>query len=286
MSDLTPAEQAFFETGELPPELQPQDPEPVPVSEEVKISAPPGEIPSAPVDQTEYLRTSLAEEQRRYAEAKAQLDALQAQLKAKLEPETPAPNADDDPLGAMLHQLNQVNTNVAELQQKLTQEQQNNLMRQQLEQFTQSVRTVKEQFEKVTPDFNDAYNHIRTVRTEDLRMLGIAESEIPKVLLQDEFNIAQSALQRGKNPAEELYNMAKRYGYAAKFVPQAQQTPDQKLANINRGQQAARQPQRSAPESELTIDGLKDAGDADLTKMVQNDDLWAKLVGGKSNDIF
>ena len=93
----------------------------------------------------------------------------------------------------------------------------------------------------------------------------------------------RSAIQRGRNPAEEMYNMAKRYGYAAKAVVL---TPEQKLANITKGQAATKQPGRAASESELTLEGLKDAGDADLNKMVQDDKLWHKLVGNTSNDIF
>lgn len=286
MGDLTQAEQDFFATGELPDELAAQqtiDQPGTPITQPDPPATPITE-PAAPINEVaDMLRQSLAAEQQRYAEAKIRLDALEKQLQERLQPQVAAPDPNTDPLGAMMHQLAQVNATVTDLQAKLTQEQQNNLLKQQFEQFTNSVREIKTTYEKTVPDFNDAYQHIRNIRTEDLRLNGISEAEIPKILLQDELNIAQNALQRGKNPAEEMYNMAKRYGYAAKAQTL---TPDQKLANITKGQQTTRQPTRAAPESELTLEGLKDAGDADLNKLVQDNKLWAKLVGGTTNDIF
>lgn len=282
MADLTPDEEAFFLTGELPASLVPAGTpaEPAPI-----IIDPPAEpvVPQPTNEVADMLRQSLVTEQQRYSEAKARLDALEKQLQEKLTPQVAAPDPTTDPLGAMMHQLSQVNATVTDLQNKLTQEQQNNLLKQQFEQFTSSVREIKVAYEKTVPDFKDAYEHIRNIRMEDLRAIGVPETEIPKVLLQDELNISQNAIQHGKNPAEEMYNMAKRYGYAAKAVVL---TPEQKLVNIAKGQQTARQPQRAAPENELTLEGLKDAGDADLNKMVQDDKLWYKLVGGTTNDIF
>lgn len=296
MSELTQAEQDFFATGELPPELQEQHeqltaPEPIvepAVVAEPKVVAEPLVTIAQPAnDVADMLRQSLATEQQRYAEAKTRLDALEKQLQEKFAPQDAAPDPETDPLGAMMYQLKQVNENVADLQQKLSQDQQNNLLKQQFETFTNSVRQIKAEYEKIVPDFNAAYEHIRSVRMEDLRAVGVPESEIPKVLLQDELNISQNAIQRGKNPAEEMYNMAKRYGYAPKSASQTSHlTPEQKLANIAKGQQTTRQPGRAATESELTLEGLKDAGDFDLNKMVQDDKLWHKLVGGRSNDIF
>lgn len=286
MSELTQAEQDFFATGELPAELAAQqtiDQPGTPITQPDQPAAPITE-PAPPTNEiADMLRQSLAQEQQRYAEAKTRLDALEKQLQERLQPQVQAPDPNTDPLGAMMHQLAQVNATVTDLQAKLTQEQQNNLLKQQFEQFTNSVREIKTTYEKTVPDFNDAYQHIRNIRTEDLRLNGVLETDIPKILLQDELNIAQNAIQRHKNPAEEMYNMAKRYGY----VPKAQNlTADQKLANITKNQQATKQPGRAAPENELTLEGLKDAGEADLNKMVQDDKLWHKLVGGTSNDIF
>lgn len=291
MPDLTPAEAAFFETGELPPELSNIDPPAPPPAPPVPPPAPSPNGAAPPIaDPAEAVRRSLADEQARRIQAETRAQELERQLQAKSTPPAPeSPDPTTDPLGAMMHQLAQVNGTVTELQKQLTQEQQKNLLKQQFDQFTTSVRQIKEDFERSTPDFADAYNHIRTVRTEDLRTLGVPEAQIPQALLQDEIQLAQAAISRGKNPAEEMYAMSKRYGYQPKTAapPAAKPpTPEEKLAALQKGADASRQPPRAAPASDLTVEGLKDAGDADLNKMVQDDSLWAKLVGGTTNDIF
>jgi DNA repair ATPase RecN len=288
MPDLTQAEEDFFATGELPPELIPEV-----MSEVVEpaVTIAPAIVPAiaepAPqLDMVELLRRSLSEEQQRHAEATARLTALEQQLKEKLQPPIVEPDPETDPLGNMMHKLQQVNENVADLQQKLTQEQQNNILKQQFEQFNSSVQQMKQQFMQTTPDFQEAYVYIRNVRTEDLRSVGISEADIPKILLQDEFNISQAAIQRAKNPAEEMYNMAKRYGYAPKAVVAQPVATQQKMDNLKKGLDAARQPTKAAPESDLTFEGLSDAGEDDLNKIVQDDKLWHKIMGKSSNDIF
>src|SRR5438046_1178912 len=117
MPDLTPEEEAFFATGELPASLAEQQNAPAP-----EIVAPPADSPATPPaapqnnEMADMLRQSLATEQQRYAEAKVRLDALEKQLQEKLAPKIEAPDPNSDPLGNMMHQLQQVNANVLELQ--------------------------------------------------------------------------------------------------------------------------------------------------------------------------
>lgn len=284
MPDLTPDEIAFFATGELPEALQQQqtagiEPVVAPVTEPVVAPT----TPSAQPDQTDFFRQQVLLEQQRANAAATELAIIKQQLEARTNPPIPAPDAATDPLGAMMHQLQQVNATVQDLQNKLQTEQANNQLKSQFNEFTNSVRAIKDAFEKTTPDFNDAYNHVRTQRAADLRLTGVPEANINQVLLQDELNIAQNALQQGKNPAQEIYNMAKRYGYQAKAVPQNAQ---QKIEAILQGQAADKNPGKGAPSSDLTLDSLKDMSNSDLTKVVMNDKQWEALVGGKNHDIF
>jgi hypothetical protein len=286
MSDLTADEMKFFETGELTPELEAQTAAPAivdaPAAEPAPVAA--SIVAPAPApDNGALLERMLAEEQASRRALEQKLADIEAKFAERLNPPAPPPDEEADPLGAMMHQLKQMNEAVASLKAEQTQAQQDALLKQQFDQFTASVRQVKEAFEKTVPDFADAYAHVRHIRSEDLRAAGVAESEIPKILLQDELNLAQNSLARGKNPAEEVYNIAKRYGYTPKGTNAA---PASKIATLLAGQAAAKQPERAAPGNELTLDGLKDAGDGDLNKLVQDDKMWAKIVGNTSNDIF
>jgi hypothetical protein len=101
-----------------------------------------------------------------------------------------------------------------------------------------------------------------------------------------------AARQRGQNPAEQMYQMAKRYGYAAQACRPCRLDPQAaaaaQVARLQNGQFAARQPQHAAPTGEtLSLATLKDAGQADLDRVIMNPELWDTIVGGRAaGDIF
>lgn len=286
MPDLSALEEQFFQTGELPPELATQaEPEPEPILEpKVDPDSSTPTLEQQQADPLEALRRTLQEEQTRRIQAETRLQDIEKQSSAPKP--VAAPDPQTDPLGSMFHQLQQVNTAVADLQAKLNQEQSGRLQQQQLQQFVQSVQQIKNDYAKTVPDFDAAYAHVRAVRTEDMRSHGVTEDQIPNMLTQAEFNMAQTAITQGKNPAEEIYKMSKRYGYQAKAAPAQKQTAEQKLEQLSKGADAARSPAKGAPDTELTAESLSDADDASLSKFVQDDKLWNKLVGGGTPDIF
>lgn len=289
--NLSDAEKSFFETGELPPELEAAHAAENPVVVEQQADpAPKLEAPVDPVtqqnDSLELLRKSLQEEQRLRADLQAKLDAEQA-LKAKAA-ETPAPNPETDPLGAMMHQLNSVNKTVQDLQAKLLEQRHQQEQQQQLTEFQTSMRNLRDEFTKSTPDFQAAYDHLRNTRTEDMKALGIPQDQINQALLRDELIIAQNAIQQGKNPAEIMYQMSKRHGYSASSVKQAVQQSTTKLDTIQRGQQTSK-PLSAAPPAndDISLETLKNASEADLNKLVLDDKSWNKISGNSSlNDLF
>lgn len=309
MSELTPAEIKFFETGELPPELAPEVTPPVetPPSAPAAAVALPTEMPPAvaapdvvesPVvppaspapDQYAVLQRQLIEAESRRAATEQQLSDLIGQLQAlqtaKEVVEVPDPNV--DPFGHLQHQISTVNTAIQNLQANLTQQQQQAQQATQLQQFVQQVHSLRDEFVKTTPDFNDAYKHVRDMRAADLRAAGVSEHTIPQVLLQDEMTISQAAIAAGKNPAAAIYDMAKRHGYAGKPTTTTPPNPAlaaaaARLAQAQAGQAAAVAPPRGAAEVVFTPETLKDASDTDLNKIVQSDDLWNKVAGGHAS---
>lgn len=278
MADLTPDEVAFFQTGELSPALAAPTPEPAVVTPETVV-APTISQPDA----ADLLRQSLAEEQSRRIQAELRLQQIQQQIQ-QAQTTVAAPDPNTDPLGAMMHQLNTVSTTVTGLQQQLSNQSNQQSQLQNFQQFATGIQQLKAEFMKTTPDFQDAYNHLRANRSEDLRILGAQPAQIDQVLLQEEVSIASAALRDGKNPVETIYNLAKRHGYTTKAVPLTTQA---KLASVAAGEAASKSLARaSAPTPEFTLDGLKEAGDSDLNKLVQDPDAWAKFTGGGEKDIF
>jgi hypothetical protein len=63
-------------------------------------------------------------------------------------------------------------------------------------------------------------------------------------LIADELAIAQMAFQRGKSPAEMLYNLANQRGYKKEQAADAKRAAAEKLEAIERGQAANKSLQR------------------------------------------
>jgi hypothetical protein len=297
-NELTPVEQKFFETGELPPELAglasgtgtpPAAPPatstgvpPAAASPSPPAASPPPVTVTPPApddsDAMRQLRATTQAMTQRLAELTEKLE------KANQPPPPQAPDPAVDPLGALMHEIKTMNGKMAEMEQRMTQGQQMTAQQQQFQAFVENIKAVKAEFIKTTPDFNAAYAHLRNTRMQDLRDVGVPEDQIPQVLLQDELAVAQNAIATGKNPAAVIYGMAKRYGYqGAAPAPAAGQT---KLADLKQGLAASTNVPPATPDPALTVESLKDAGDADLDKIVQDDKQWARVVGNRSNSIF
>lgn len=289
-NNLSPEEIKFFETGELQPGMAPA-PEPAPTPE-AQAAAPtpqatapapqaPAETPTPnPEVQNEaslILQRALEEAQRKVG----QLEANIAQLQQKsVEPQIEEPG-DDDPLGQMMHKLNLVTKTVTDLQARLVEQQSQQQELSKFQQFQQQVGQLRDQFTKTHADFNDAYNHVRAARVADLKMFGYSEADIQKALFQEEVQLAQNAVRMGKNPAEVVYDMARRHGYTPKVgnAPATPTTPDAKLQSIQQAQAASKNLPSTPQLEEITLEGLKGASDADLNKLVADDKLWAKITG-------
>lgn len=307
MPDLTPAEIKFFETGELPAELEAEaaaaaaaaNPEPAPTPAPAPAPAPapiesPAPAPAPALDDTPApepdslveLRAQLEASRRTQAQIEANLRALTENLKPQPQPE-PEPDPVKDPLGALMYKLNAVNQQVQELQQNLSQQQQRQVADQEFTQFVSAVKAQKIEFAKTQTDFDSAYQHLRGVRAADLRDMGLDNRQVEEALLRDEIALSLRAQQEGKNAAQVIYNMAKRYGYQARAAaPAPAPAPAQKIEQLAKGVSAADDVPRAGLGGELTLDSLKDAGDADLNKLVQNDQLWNRIVGNDADTLF
>lgn len=296
MADLTPDEISFFETGELPESLiqAPSTPttEPTPPAQVTPPTEPTSQNVETPAETTPQADPFTQMEQRMNALFTKKMEEFAAKIAESNKPavaEIVVPDELTDPLGNMMHQLKQVNSAITNLETQTAAQRQQAEMQKQMSEFVSSVQAAKAEFIKTAPDFDAAYNHIRTIRAADLQALGASEAEVKQTLLQDEFRLSEAALQRGKNPAEEMYNMAKRYGYAPKAATPAAATvpPSQKMEQIKAGTAADHQLGKAGHEANLTLDGLKDLSNGDLNKLVLDDKMWHTIVGGtSSNDIF
>lgn len=305
MAGLTPEEQAFFESGgdtsklNIPtpaPGVQGEQtaaaPQPAPSSLEMaglsNADTPPTATPApqapvatpAPVapDPNEFLRAAIAN-------SNAQIQALSKQIAdmqsaATKPPEVQAPDPNTDPLGSMFHRLDQVNKTVADLQKQLLEQQNQQKQIEAFNNFQRQVTALKDEFAKTHTDFDAAYTHLRDARTADLRAFGMSEDDIRKTLFQEEFNLSQTCVGQSKNPAEAIYEMAKRHGYQPKPAAPAPAAVPKNIGMLKQGVDSAPPtlPKTHVPE-DISIESLRDASDADLNKLVTDPAAWAKIAG-------
>lgn len=297
---LTPAEQLFFETGNLE-DLNatnpqgPTSPPGDPLALQALGTEPPAAAPAAPPAAAPAPSTppvvqpdvSLETLQKLLADANSRAAELEVALRQQQAPQTPqapdpGPDPTTDPLGAMFHRLDQVTKQIEAMQLQQAQQGMQSAQMTNLQQFQQQIVAMRDAFVKTTPDFPAAYEHMRNTRIADLRTFGVPDRDIPAVLFQEELQISQKAIQQGRNPAAVVYEMSKRHGYTPSAAPPG--TPPAKgasIEDIQRAQSAAHNLAPTAPQAsgDVTLDGLRAMSDKDLNQLVQNGAMWDKFTG-------
>lgn len=146
----------------------------------------------------------------------------------KAEPKGP-PKPEEDIFGAFEHLskgLETVNKQLADRDAATKQEAQRN-------ELVNHYKNDADKFTTANPDFKDAYNHLLGSRARELMALGYEEpAELEAALRNEEMSIAQMAFEKGKSPAQVIYDLAKERGYK-KADPKAD--TEAKLDTIERG---------------------------------------------------
>lgn len=153
-------------------------------------------------------------------------------------------------------------------------------------QVMQSVREVMQE----RPDFLAAYQHARQARVSELRALGYAPQEALEITFENELEIIQNAYAKGRNPAEIIYDYARRHGYgggisdsmSGKVPPLARpggMSEAEKVALAARGQAASKSLSAAGggPSGTLTLEALASMSDEEFAEATKGD-RWQKLL--------
>ena len=138
------------------------------------------------------------------------------------------------------------------------------------------------------PEFADAYNHLLNGRIAELELLGVSKADAVQAVRDEEFSIAQAAIQAGQSPAERLMQIAKLRGFAPKAAEPAApaapaETAAERSARIAKGQAGSLSLSSAggAPAGELTLEMLASMSEADFAKMEKaNPARIRALMGG------
>lgn len=198
-----------------------------------------------------------------FDEMRQQLDEWRKQQQQR----TQEQEFDADPLGAIRREIQDLKQSQSKAQQT-TQQQTEQMQRAQ--ELERTVASQVQQYTAQQPDYPDALNHLMRVRAEELQIWGAGEAEIPRLLEAEAQQIAESAVQSGRNPAELVYQMAKLRGYAP--APK-EAKPKATVERIDRGQKAAQSLSNTQGEAE-------GVGLTDIAKMsdAEFDAYWEKMA--------
>lgn len=119
------------------------------------------------------------------------------------------------------------------------------------------------------PDYPDAATFYRKARTEELEDAGYAGKALQTKLAEDLFGVVRMAIEGGMDPAERVYNLAKRRGFKAGAT-----SADKKLDVLKRAADAGRKPGGGAAAGAANPLSWDDVAKLDGPA---RDKAWAKL---------
>lgn len=180
-------------------------PEPEPAPQEAAKPEPEPATQEAPEDKRVPL-AALHEERRKRQELQAKLEAYERAIQ---EAQQQYDNQNTDPAQKLEQQQQELQAQQAALQEQLAQ------MRV-LDEYRRSAQAAGE-------GFQPAYQHLLRARDAELRALGVLDdAQRMQALQQEEFALAQMAIQNGRNPAELIMELAKARGYQNRGEAQAE----------------------------------------------------------------
>lgn len=159
-------------------------------------------------------------------EMQQQIAALQKQQgqqpAAQPEPE-PEPDFLADPKGYVDRVDKKVQTALEKLDKATQETAEQTKQREANESVLRATQSAETEFYSKTPDYPEALQHIRGVRTQQLQVLHpeATAEQINNHIAFEERETARMLIQQGRNPAEFAYNIAKTLGYSKAAPPAA-----------------------------------------------------------------
>lgn len=218
-------------------------------------------------------------EQEQYRQVmEARFAQIQNALQQQNQPKPPS--FDDDPVSALKHG---VEATQAELQQIRAYQEQEYRRQQavaaQMQQKAALERAVAEdigEFVSEHPDYQDAYQDLLQKRFKQYLAIGFPPQEAQAAVSNDEYLLAQAAFQRGRSPAQAVYEMAVAYGYTKKEAKQASENV-QKMETLQKGTKAASSlGSGGTPTGKLTVDAIAQMNDDEFSTFMKSGG-WSKL---------
>lgn len=146
------------------------------------------------------------------------------------------PDFNQDPIGNLQGKLAIALERIDQLTGQTQQHRQQTQQQVEYNQFLNQYHASVQAYARTQPDFGEAYNWLaQTAQAQiEARYPDLSHQEVQQRLNAEEENIVRYAFQKGRNPAEAIYNVAKSLGFKKEPAQ-----PENKLARLAAGQKAA-----------------------------------------------
>jgi hypothetical protein len=196
-------------------------------------------------------------------------------LLSKLEPKNEPPKYEENPLENLKARNDALEAQIKAIEEKDGQRTKEAETNTHLARFQSTVLSAEKAFAAKTPDYADAVGKVQEIWRAELEMAGIGEDQIDEVLSRKGAQFSYAAMQKGQNPAEAVYKLAQRIGYAPKEVVENKDKTT--LKTIAKGQEAEKSLASSKSGSGFGLEALASMSDDDMDEFVSNPKNWNKL---------
>ena len=298
-TELEPEVKEFFESnGEKAPE-QKEDSKPTP--EAVKEPEPKPEVKEEPKGESKEVEVDPHAENHKKAlkEAREEMKRLKREQKERDEKterelsemrekfkvwaeavnkqnQPQPPKFEEDPANHLRFQQEQQQRELEQLRAYQAQQSQLTQQQQAIQKFQVDLNTYESQYSQVTPDYPDAAAFIGNLWKAEIELQGIPPEQQGNAYFFKVAQFANSAIRRGENPAEAVYELARRAGYKPKEPVKPE--GEQKIEAIQKGMEASKSLGSGKADANFSLDALKDMSPSEIEEFVTNPKSWAKLA--------
>ncbi len=194
------------------------------------------------------------------------------QQQAPAAPEIPP--AETDPLGHVLARLEIAEKKNAKFENQTVEQRQQNEQMTAVRTLTTNAVALEQDFAANNPDYNEAASFLQSSRRQEYMAMGYNPVQANQAIQQEALQIANMAIQQGKNPAEVIYTLSKTRGFS-KAAPASAPAPQpnnqaavDQIRTVQNGQDQSRSlgNARGAAPAPLTADRLLKMSDEDFAK--------------------
>lgn len=192
--------------------------------------------------------------------------------------EAPQPKFEDDPANHLKSELEMTKKELADLRQFRAQYTQATQQQQAIQKFQQDLNSYEVQYSQETPDYPEAAAYIGKLWQAEIELAGVPQEQIGNAYFFKVAQFANAAIRRGDNPAEAVYELAKRAGYQRKEVEKP--AAEQKIENIQKGQEASKSLGSGKADADFSLESLAAMSPEDIDRFVADPKNWKKVVRG------